>query len=102
LAQCYRSGMPRRRTNYDPLTPIPAPTWLVARDRFGTVLDLRDLAPGADLRAILTAERERRLADGWAADEIGRCSACFFCTRDGERVEVGILRRDPRVPFPGR
>jgi hypothetical protein len=93
--------MVRRRTNYDPLAPITALTWLAARDKYGKVLESRELAPGADLRAIITAERNRLLTEGWAADEIGRCSAFFYCTRDGERVEVGILRRDPSQPLFG-
>jgi hypothetical protein len=89
--------MVRRRQNYDPLKPITAVTWLTAKDKYGKVLECQELTPGADLRAILTAERARRLADGWMADEIGRVTSFFFCIRDGERVEVGICRRDPRL-----
>jgi hypothetical protein len=52
-----------------------------------------------ELRAVVTAEREKRPAQGWVADEIGRASSGFFCTREGERIEVGIVRRDPRLPY---
>jgi hypothetical protein len=94
--------MARRRTNYDPLAPITEPTWLVAQDRFYTPLEIRELEPGADLRSTLNAERARRIAEGWVCDEIGRVCSFFFCIRDGERIEVGILRRDPRLPFGSR
>lgn len=90
--------MVRRRTNYDPLLPIPAVTWLVALDMLRGVREFRELAAGTDLRAVVTAERAKRIADGWVADEIGSCSSTFFCSRDGERLEVGIIRRDPRKP----
>jgi hypothetical protein len=48
----------------------------------------RDLAAGTDLRAVVTAEREKRIAAGWVADEIGRVSSTFFCTRDAERFSA--------------
>lgn len=94
--------MVRRRQNYDPLLPIPAVTWLVTQDKFRNVLEFRELAAGTDLRAVLTAEREKRIADGWVAPEIGPVSSTFFCTREGERIEVGIMRRDPRLPMTFR
>jgi hypothetical protein len=57
-------GMIRRRTNFDPLAPRHLPTWLVTRDMFGKALEVTALAPHADLRAILRAAREARIAAG--------------------------------------
>jgi hypothetical protein len=92
--------MVRRRQNYDPLKPITSVTWLTAKNQYGKVLECLELMASADLRAVLTAERTRRVAEGWVPDEIGRVTSSFFCTRDGERIEVGICRRDPRLsPF---
>jgi len=86
-----------RRSSYDPLKAIPEPTWLVVRDKCTQVLEVRQLERGADLRAILEAAREARMAAGWKADPIGRASSSFFCTKDGTRVMVGIERRDPSI-----
>jgi hypothetical protein len=84
-----------RRSSYDPLKAIPEPTWLVVRDKCTRVLEAQSLASRADLRAVLTAAREARIAAGWKADPIGRASSSFFCAKDGTRVMVGIERRDP-------
>ena len=87
-----------RRSSYDPLKAIPEPTWLVVRDKCTRVLEVRPLARRADLRAILNAAREARIAAGWRADPIGRASSSFFCSKDGMRLMVGIERRDPANP----
>lgn len=87
-----------RRSSYDPLKAIPEPTWLVVRDKCTQVLEVQRLERRADLRAILVAAREARIAAGWKADPIGRASSSFFCSKDGTRVMVGIERRDPAGP----
>ena len=87
----------RRRSEPDPLAPISAPTWLVVRE-IRDPLEVTPLAPMADLRNILTAAREARIAAGWDAETIGRACAFFFCAKDGKRVRVGIERRDPAEP----
>lgn len=94
--------MNRRRRNVDPLLPIRQVCWLVTRDKLSNVIEFTEVAVGTDLRATLTAERARYVADGWTADDIGRCCSFFFATRAGERVEVGINRHDPRLPTPLR
>lgn len=93
-ARRMRHGHHTRRSAPNPLAPIDVPTWLVARDMCGQLLERSELPPRADQRAILVAAREARIADGWHADEIGPRCAQFFATRAGERIMVGI-ERDP-------
>lgn len=89
-----RHGHHTRRSAPDALAPIDAPTWLVARDMCGLLLERHELPPRADQRAALVAAREARIADGWRVDEIGPRCAQFFAVRAGERIMVGI-ERDP-------
>lgn len=89
-----------RRSSYNPLAPIPHPTWLVVRDRCNQLINVTPLEPKADLHAILNAAREERILAGWNADPIGRACSSFFCSKDGTRVMVGIERRDPAIPTP--
>jgi hypothetical protein len=91
----------RRRSQPDPLAPQPERTWLVVRDRTRAVLESQELAPGVDPRPVLAAVREARSASGWACEDMGSVSAGSFCSREGERLYVGIERADPtrRGPF---
>jgi len=84
----------RRKTLPEALQPTNAPTWLVVRDSLNHLVESTQLAPGTDVRAALVAIRDKRIADGWSADEIGRVSF-FFCTKDSERQMVGIEYRQP-------
>jgi hypothetical protein len=63
------------------------------RDMCGGLIELTELPPRADQRAVLMAAREARVAAGWRAGDIGS-SAVFFAERAGERVAVAI-ERDP-------
>jgi len=90
----------RRRSEPDPLAPVNEPTWLVVR-QFRDPSEVTALEPMADLRKVLTAAREARMADGWSAEEIGRRCAFFYCSRGGQRVWVGIEKRDPMSPTLG-
>jgi hypothetical protein len=60
----------------------------------GVLLEVSELPPRADQRAVLATAREARIANGWQAADIGPPCAFFFATRAGERVMVGI-ERDP-------
>lgn len=91
-----RHGHHTRRSAPDPLEPIDAPTWLVVRDMCSQVLELAELPPRADQRAVLLAARKTRIAEGWQTDDIGPRSSHFFATRAGERVMVGIEREPTR------
>jgi hypothetical protein len=88
----------RKRSSHDPLARVCAPTWLVVRDRVNTVLESTKLAPGTDLRAVLTQARDGRIAAGWVADDIGPACGFFFAIRSGERVRVAVERAPPRNP----
>ena len=80
----------RHKGAHDPLTPADGPRWLVARDRHGRVVSCTELEPFADLRAVLTAERERRSREDWQCCHSPTRCAFFFCDRDSERLRVGI------------
>lgn len=89
--------MPRRSQN-DPLKPVDRLRWLVTRNALRQPVSAVELAAGTDLRAVLTAARDVRVADGWIT-EVGRLKwAIFFCARDGVRLEVGIETYDPYGP----
>jgi hypothetical protein len=85
----------RRRNRPEPLKSRSQPTWLVVRDRLSQVVESTPLEPLADLRAVLTAAREARIADGWECEDIGPCVAFFFCSRAGVREMVSIEMRPP-------
>jgi hypothetical protein len=90
--------MIRRRRPEDPLLPLPQPTWLVVRNKHRQALEWHRLAAGADLRAILNYERDRRAAAGWTCEDIGYVCSFFFAVRNGERVQVTVERYDPDGP----
>ena len=90
-----RHGRHTRRDRPDPLLPTSDPTWLVTRNALSEVVEVTPLEPHADLRTILTAARDQRIAVGWDCEEIGTCLAFFFCRRNGERLFVAIERREP-------
>ena len=91
-----RHGHHTRRSAPDPLAPIDVPTWLAVRDMRSQVLELTELPPRADQRAVLVAAWNARIAEGWRVTEIGPQCAHFFATRAGERVMVGIEREPTR------
>jgi len=92
----------RRRSAPDPLAPVNATTWLVVRNRLGFILESLELTAQTDLRATLTAARDARITSGWEADEICHVCSFFFASRGGDRVLVGIERREPRDPISCR
>ena len=65
----------RRRSRPEPLKPRREATWLVVRDRLSQVVESTPLEPLVDLRAVLTAAREARIAEGWECEDIGPCVA---------------------------
>lgn len=87
--------MRQRRGQRDALEPIDEPRWLVIRDRFSRVLESQALAPRANLREVMKAERSRRVRTGWLAEDIPRNCAFFFCDLGNERVCVSIECFEP-------
>ena len=61
----------RKRSSPDPLASVGASTWLVVRGTVNAMIESTELAPETDLRAVLTAARDARIAAGWLADDIG-------------------------------
>jgi hypothetical protein len=90
-----RHGHHTRKAAPDPLAAIAAATFLTVRDICGVLLELTELPPRADQRAVLEAARKARITAGWQVGDIGPSSAVFFAERNGERVAVGI-EREPR------
>jgi hypothetical protein len=88
-----------RRSTTSPLAPTHDPTWLVVRNSSSDAIEITPLEAKADLRKVLNAAREARIAAGWQADPIGRSSSCFFCAKEGTRLMIGIERRDPAKPL---
>lgn len=92
----------RRRSRYDSLQPLDQPTWLVVRNVHSQAMDSRQVAAGANLRAVLTCARNERIAQGWGCQEIGRSCPVIFIERNGVRLQIGIERHDPEgPPAPG-
>jgi|SRR5690349_8483440 len=90
-----------RRSSFDPLAPTAEATWLVVRNEIREAIEVTPLERKVNLRTILSAAHEARVAEGWQADPIGRSCAFFFCAKDGARLMVGIERRDPANPTLG-
>jgi hypothetical protein len=90
----------RRKGESDALNSVNEPRWLVVRDRLSQVVTCQALAPKVDLRAALSAERDRRVAQGWHADVSPRQCALYFCDRGEERVcgdrvlRAGVAKSD--------
>jgi hypothetical protein len=82
--------MTRRSPPEDPLRPRSAVTWLVVRNQHSQLVEGVELAPNVDLRKVLAAERDARIATGWDADSIGARCSFFFCRKGGVRLFVGI------------
>lgn len=91
----HAAGMRSRKGTRDSLIPVAACRWLVVRDRYSVVLECLELRPSTDLRAIMLAERERRVRAGWIAGEVPRNCGFFFCERDAERLCVAIECFEP-------
>lgn len=86
-----------RRRRSDPLMPVNEPRWLVARNGLSKVVERRMLPPGADLRAELMQERERRASKGWTVDVIPPLCGFFFCDGASERLCIAIKCYEPGV-----
>jgi len=64
--------------------------FLIVESMVREILSCEPLPLGVDLRATITAARQRMAAQGWAVEELAVYSPYFFAVRDGQRVEVSI------------
>jgi hypothetical protein len=93
--------MSSRRSNYDPLAACDRPRWLVTLSMCREPLSTREIAPGADLRAVMRDAQAAMLADDWQPECDGR-HGFFFARRGDDRVEVGLQTIPPGSPRYGR
>jgi hypothetical protein len=68
----------RRKGESDALKSVNEARWLVVRNRLSYVVSCLALTPKADLRAAMSAERNRWVAEGWHAEASLRHCAFFF------------------------
>ena len=88
----------KRRSQHDSLAPISEPAFLVERNLSGDLLKSIPIEPNADLRAILTAAREAKMAQGYEVTDIPRLCSFFFYVKDAKKVLVSIERANPGHP----
>jgi hypothetical protein len=90
-----------RRSVYDPLQPTSEPRWYAVRNMYGAVLEVRQLAPSADLKRAFVAAMLEWIDAGWQLGEFGSRTGVFFCTRGVERRQIEITPCNPgRVSAP--
>jgi hypothetical protein len=87
--------MVRRRRSIDALATVDELRWLVVRDRLSRLMEFRVLAPRADLRAAMDAERARRVANGWTVDSVPRNVSFCFCDRGNDRICIAVEAYEP-------
>jgi hypothetical protein len=90
-----------RRSTFDPLEPTREPRWYVVRDMHRSVLEVRRLPPGADLKRAFVAAMLEWIDAGWQLGEFSSTTGTFFCTRGVERRQVEITPTD-QGPNRGR
>jgi hypothetical protein len=89
------AGMVRRRATFNPLETTSAPRWYVVRTMHGSVIESRELSPGADLKHVFVTAMLAWMDGGWQIGEFSSNSGTFFCTRAHERRAVSIVPIDP-------
>ena len=90
----YRLGMARRSV-FDPLETTTEPRWYVVRNMHGAVLEVRPLAPDANLKRAFVAAMLGWIDAGWELGEVSSTGSVFFCTKGVERRQVEISPTDP-------
>jgi hypothetical protein len=59
----------RRRALFDPFARTTERRWLVIRDRHGSIVESRELAPEIDLRRLFVASILEWMDAGWTVGE---------------------------------
>jgi hypothetical protein len=84
-----------RRSVFDPLKTTQEQRWYVVRNMHRAVLEVRALAPGANLKRAFVAAMLGWIDAGWELGEFRSIGGTFFCTRGAERRMVGITATNP-------
>jgi hypothetical protein len=84
-----------RRNVYDPLEPTREARWYAVRNMYGAVLEVRQLAPSADLKRAFVAAMLEWIDAGWSIAEFSSRAGVFFCTRGTDRRQVEITPTEP-------
>lgn len=95
----YFRRMIRKRAVFDPLEPTNESRWYEVRDMRGLVLESRLLPGGTGLRRAFVVAMLEHIDAGWQLGEFSSRGGSFFCTRGGERCQVGIEAADPGRPI---
>jgi hypothetical protein len=83
-----------RRSVFDPLDTSEQSRWYVVRSMHRTVLQSRELPPGADLKRVFIAAMLEWIDAGWRLGEFSSTAGVFFCTKGVERRQVEITPTD--------
>jgi hypothetical protein len=90
----FSGVMIRRRDSYNPLARSLKPSWLAVWDMQFNLLDSTELAPQADLAAVMRQTADQWSAQGWTIESGARYGS-FFCRRGAERRLIAISAADP-------
>lgn len=76
------------------------PHWLIAKDPWRKILELRPLPPGTDLMRAFLIELLRYHDSGWRLGEFKSFGASFYVTKEYETKRyVYIASDDPSAPL---
>ncbi len=68
----------------------------------GSVIESRELSPGADLKHVFVTAMLAWMDAGWQIGEFSSASETFFCTRAHDRRAVSIVPINPHdMPMHG-
>jgi hypothetical protein len=93
--------MTKRRTRFDVMKPVNAPTWLTVEDKYGRPLKIIKLPPNTDPRMVMIEQMARAIGMGFEVEQLPGTIPHFFAKRGDpqaasfERNFVQITTRDP-------
>lgn len=86
--------MGRNRNIYDPLEATAERRWYVVNNIHGALLEVRELAPGLDLKREFIQALIRCLDAGWSIAEFDSRTGVFFAQKGVERRQFEITPAD--------
>jgi hypothetical protein len=90
----YVRGMGRARLVYDPLEATAERRWYVVKNMHGALLEVRELAPGTDLKREFILTMLRCIDAGWSIAEFSSRTGVFFAQKGIERRQFEITPAD--------